>query len=71
MSKWFPINIHQIERGARVVVGLALLGLALAGTIGAWGYIGVIPLVTGLSGTCPLYTMLGFSTCPPKAQKAG
>ena len=38
--------------------------MAATGTIAAWGYIGVIPLVTGLIGTCPLYRLLGFSTCP-------
>ncbi len=71
MSRLFPINIHPVERGVRVVAGLVLLGCAFTGSIGAWGYIGVIPLATGLFGTCPLYTIFGFSTCPSKAPKAG
>ena len=48
----------------RVGLGVALVALAAMGTIGAWGYIGVMPILTGLAGTCPLYSVLGFSTCP-------
>jgi hypothetical protein len=44
------------------------VGLTLAGKIGAWGWIGVLPILTGLSGSCLLYTAFGFSTRPPKAQ---
>jgi hypothetical protein len=58
------INEHSIERFARVGLGLLLITLAVAGTIGAWGYIGVVPLATGLTGWCPLYSLLGISTCP-------
>ena len=57
-------NEGGLDRGLRIVAGLVLIGLALAGTIGAWGWIGIIPLATGLMGWCPLYTMLGFNTCP-------
>lgn len=57
-------NIGTIDRILRVVVGLALVVMAATGTIAAWGYIGVIPLVTGLIGNCPLYSLLGLSTCP-------
>lgn len=70
MSKLFPVNEHIAERGLRVAIGLTLIGLAVAGKIGAWGYFGVIPVMTGLLGSCPLYTLLGFSTCPVKSQKA-
>ena len=70
MNKLFPVNEHPVERGLRVALGLALIGLAAAGTVGAWGYVGAIPLLTGLFGTCPLYTALGLSTCPAKAGKA-
>lgn len=42
----------------------ALLGANPSHDIGDWGYIGVVPLLTGLVGTCPLYTLLGFSTSP-------
>jgi len=69
MEKLFPVNEHVVERGVRVVIGLALIGLAVAGKVGAWGYVGIVPVVTGLLGSCPLYTVLGFSTCPLKAGK--
>ncbi|MCX7203755.1 MAG: DUF2892 domain-containing protein, partial [Burkholderiales bacterium] len=48
----------------RVVAGIALISLAWSGTIGAWGWIGLVPLVTGAVGVCPLYSMLGIRTCP-------
>ena len=63
-------NVGGIDRLLRIVVGLALLALVFTGTIGAWGWIGVVPLATGALGTCPLYSVLGFSTCPMKT-KAG
>jgi hypothetical protein len=70
MSRLFPVNEHPVERGLRIALGLALVGFAATGTIGAWGYVGVVPVLTGLLGSCPLYTLLGFSTCPLKTQKA-
>jgi hypothetical protein len=60
------MNVGGIDRGARIVAGLVLIGLTLAGQIGAWGWIGVVPLATGLIGNCPLYSLLGFSSCPVK-----
>lgn len=60
-------NVGSIDRIARVVIGLVLIGLALTGTIGAWGWIGVVPLITAAIGNCPLYSVLGFSTCPVKS----
>jgi uncharacterized membrane protein len=59
-------NVGGIDRILRLVLGLVLVGLALTGTLGPWAWIGVVLLVTGALGTCPLYTMLGFSTCPLK-----
>ena len=59
-------NVGGIDRILRIVIGLVLIGLAASGTIGAWGWIGVVPLATGAMGSCPLYTMLGFSSCPVK-----
>ncbi len=56
-------NVHDIERGVRVILGLTLIGLAAAGTIGMWGWIGLVPLATGAIGNCPLYSIFGFSTC--------
>lgn len=64
MSRIFPKNEHTVERVLRVIVGLGVLSLAFVGPKSAWAYLGLIPLVTGLSGTCPLYTLFGWSTCP-------
>ena len=58
------LNVGNIDRVLRILVGLALIGLAATGTIGIWGYIGVIPLVTGLVAKCPLYSALGIATTP-------
>ncbi|MEZ4413867.1 MAG: DUF2892 domain-containing protein [Gemmatimonadales bacterium] len=62
-SKLFPQNEHSVERVLRVLVGIGLLALVFVGPKTPWGYLGIIPLVTGLAGTCPLYTILGISTC--------
>lgn len=58
------INEGIVDRSLRVVAGLVLIGLAVTGTIGVWGYIGVIPLVTGAVGMCPVYSLLGINSCP-------
>ena len=60
------INEHPVERIVRVGAGLALVGLAAAGTIGVWGYIGVVAILTGVVGVCPLYSLFGMSTCPTR-----
>ena len=57
-------NVGGIDRILRIVVGLALIGLALTGTVGWWGWIGIVPLGTALIGFCPLYPLLGINTCP-------
>jgi hypothetical protein len=57
-------NEGGLDRALRVAAGLALIGLAATGTVGVWGYIGVVPLLTGAIGWCPLYTLLGVNTCP-------
>jgi hypothetical protein len=57
-------NVGTLDRGLRIVAGLALIGLALADVIGVWGYIGIVPLATGLLRRCPLYSVFGVSTCP-------
>lgn len=57
-------NEGTLDRTLRVVAGLALIGLAWSGTIGAWGWIGLVPLATGAVGVCPLYSLLGIRTCP-------
>ena len=62
------VNEHTIDRALRVVAGLALIGLTVSGMIGVWGWIGVLPLVTGAIGFCPAYAIFGFSTCAMKKQ---
>ena len=56
------LNVGNIDRAIRILLGLVLIGLAASGTIGYWGYIGVIPLATGLAAWCPLYLLLGLRT---------
>jgi len=62
------INEGVVDRSVRVLVGVVLIGLAVSGVVGPWAYIGLVPLVTGAVGLCPLYSLLGISTCPaPRA----
>jgi hypothetical protein len=61
-------NEGTIDRALRVIAGLVLIGLAATGTIGVWGWIGVVPLATGAFGFCPIYTILGMNTCSMKTQ---
>ena len=68
MGSFLKTNEHPVERVARVALGVALIGMAVMGTIGAWGYIGVVPLLTGALGSCPLYSLFGISTCPVKTK---
>ncbi|HSM29143.1 MAG TPA: DUF2892 domain-containing protein [Woeseiaceae bacterium] len=57
-------NEGTIDRVLRVVAGAALVSLVFVGPETPWGWIGVVPLVTGLLGNCPVYSLLGISTCP-------
>jgi hypothetical protein len=61
-----PHNVGKLDKYARIGAGIALIGLAVTGTIGAWGFIGILPLATGLLNTCPAYTLLGVDTRTPK-----
>ena len=56
-------NEGTVDRAARGIAGVALIGLAATGVIGAWGWIGVVPLLTAAVGWCPLYTLFGINTC--------
>jgi len=56
------LNVGNFDRALRILGGLALMGLAMFGQVGPWGYFGVVPLLTGLIGLCPLYTLLGLRT---------
>ena len=59
-------NVGGIDRILRIVLGLVLIGLTLTGTIGVWGWVGVVPLATGAIGWCPPYAIFGFNTCSIK-----
>jgi hypothetical protein len=59
-------NEGTVDRVLRVVGGAALISLVFVGPETPWGWIGVVPLVTGLIGNCPVYSLLGLSTCPVK-----
>ncbi|WP_124949245.1 YgaP family membrane protein [Sulfuriferula thiophila] len=56
-------NVGGIDRVIRIVAGVVLIALAATGTIGIWGWIGVVPLATGLIGWCPAYLPFGIKTC--------
>ncbi len=60
------INVGSADRILRIVAGLVLIALAATGTVGWWGWLGVIPLATGLFRVCPAYGLLGVNTCPMK-----
>ena len=60
------LNVGSLDRTLRIVAGLTLIGLAATGTVGAWGWIGLVPLLTGVVGFCPVYPLLGMNTCPMK-----
>ena len=56
-------NVGGVDRAVRIVAGLGILSLAFIGPQTAWGYIGLVPLVTGLVGWCPAYLPFGIKTC--------
>ena len=60
----FVRNEHRVERVVRIVLGMVLLSIVFVSPHTMWGLIGVVPLATGLAGTCPVYSVIGFSTCP-------
>ncbi|WEE79093.1 DUF2892 domain-containing protein [Comamonas testosteroni] len=62
-------NVGGLDRILRIALGLALIVLAAIGSIGWWGWLGVIPLATGLLRFCPLYSLAGLSTCPLGARR--
>ncbi|MFH1658726.1 MAG: DUF2892 domain-containing protein [Pseudomonadota bacterium] len=56
-------NVGGIDKILRIVAGAGLIGATAAGLLPVWGYIGIVPLATGLMGWCPAYTLLGIKTC--------
>jgi hypothetical protein len=59
-------NVGGIDRIVRIALGTVLLALAATGTVGVWGWLGLLPLATGLLGWCPPYSLLGINTCKNK-----
>ncbi|MGQ0709030.1 MAG: YgaP family membrane protein [Rhodoferax sp.] len=59
-------NVGGIDRGVRIAAGLVLIALTLTGTIGAWGWLGIVPLATGAIGWCLPYAIFGVNTCATK-----
>jgi hypothetical protein len=57
-------NVGGIDRVLRIVIGALLVALAVIGTLGPWAWIGLVPLATGVFGFCPLYRLIGLSSCP-------
>lgn len=66
----FKQNVGTLDQWLRICAGFVLVFLAGSGVIGAWGYIGVVPLLTGMVRFCPLYQVLGIRTCGPRSHKA-
>jgi hypothetical protein len=64
-QSFFGPNVGSRDRIVRVVLGAGLLALVVVGPRTWWGLVGLVPLATGLFGTCPAYSILGVSTCPP------
>ena len=59
-------NVGGIDRSIRIVIGLVLIGLAATGTVGWWGWLGLLPLATGYIGWCPPHALFGWNTCAMK-----
>jgi hypothetical protein len=68
-EKSMKANVGGFDRVFRIVVGLALVALAITNTIGPWGYLGLIVLATGVFSFCGAYTLLGINTCPMKNEE--
>ena len=63
-----PKNEGTIDRVLRIIVGAILIALVFVGPQTPWGWIGLVPLVTGFVGWCPAYRLLGLRTCPVEKQ---
>lgn len=59
-------NVGTVDRAIRIIGGLILIALAVTHTIGMWGWIGVVPLATGILSWCPVYSLLGLNSCKAK-----
>ena len=63
-------NVGMFDRWLRIAAGLVILSLGFVGPRSNWGWLGLIPLLTGLVGTCPMYQIFGWSTCKPNTRSA-
>ncbi|MEF9997220.1 MAG: DUF2892 domain-containing protein [Burkholderiaceae bacterium] len=63
----FKTNVGGVDRVLRISIGALLVALTALGILSAWGWIGIVPIITGLTRTCPLYSLIGLNTCPLKA----
>lgn len=61
-------NVGTMDRSLRIAAGIVLIALAATGTVGWWGWLGLLPLATGLVGWCPPYAMFGIDTCKTRSQ---
>jgi hypothetical protein len=68
LNPLIPTNEGSLDRGVRIVLGLVLLTLFFVGPKTPWGLVGVIPLLTGALGSCPLYRLFGISTCTGRSR---
>lgn len=66
LAKILPTNEGTLDRALRVLIGLGALSVVFVGPQTNWGWLGLIPLATGLMGSCPIYSALGINTCPMK-----
>lgn len=64
-----PVNEGALDRVIRIVLGLVLISLVFLGPKTPWGWIGLLPLITGVVGFCGVYALFGFRTCPLNAKK--
>lgn len=64
----FKANVGPLDRTLRIAAGVVLIALVFVGPQTPWGWIGIVPLLTGLFGTCPLYSLLGLNSCPAGKQ---
>ena len=65
-------NESAVDRGIRIVLGILLLALVFVGPKTAWGWLGLVPLLTGVVGWCPLYRLIGVCTfCEPPSASRG
>ncbi len=62
-------NVGGIDKILRIIVGLGLIAMVFIGPQSPWGWLGIVPLATGLFGFCPLYTLIGLNTCPIKKKR--